>query len=303
MQCVNNLKQFGLAIHNYESSQGVIPPGRIWGPRPGKGPNDFPTIFSGTPNTPWFCLMLGNLEQQALHNAFNFSLGSEGYYGGGPLSVAAGYFANSTVAATKLALFQCPTDSVRHFQITPSYNGGALSGPISTKGNYAVSWGNTNWRQSTVGRQPYLQSAFGHDMRIGLGSVRDGLSSTVFVAEVLQGDSYDVRGMMWSSIPGGGSFMTRMAPNKFQDYLGMTTGGDQLNDTIFCVSEPIHQLPCVSINSDNEPFAAARSRHSGGINALFGDGSVKFLKDSINHPIWIALNTIENGEVLSADSY
>lgn len=301
-QCVNNLKQFGLAIHNYESATGVIPPGRIWAPRPGRPPTDFPTIFSGTPNTPWFCLMLGNLEQQALHNAFNFDLGSEGYAGPG-LAPAAGYFANSTVAATKLALFQCPSDEARMFQITPSYQGGLLSGPIMTKGNYAVSWGNTNWRQNTVGTQDYLQSAFGHDKNVTIAKIKDGLSNTVFCAEVLQGDLYDVRGVMWSSVPGGASFMTRFTPNKFDDYLGLASGGDQLNQPIFCVSEPVAQLPCASANSDNQAFAASRSRHPGGVNVLYGDGSVKFVKESIIHPVWVAINTIRGGEAISADSY
>src|ERR1700756_817371 len=109
-QCVNNLKQLGLAIHNYASANGSFPPGRIWGPRPSKNnPADFPTIFSGTQNTTWFVLMLPQFEQQALYNAFNFTLGSEGYDGGG-LAVAAGMFANSTIAATKISIFQCPSD-------------------------------------------------------------------------------------------------------------------------------------------------------------------------------------------------
>lgn len=302
-QCVNNLKQFGLAIHNYESATGVIPPGRIWAPRPGRPPTDFPTIFSGTPNTPWFCLMLANIEQQALHNAFNFDLGSEGFASANPLSVAAGYFANSTVAATKLAVFQCPSDEKRSFQITPAYAGGLLSGPILTKGNYAVSWGNTNWRQGIVGTQDYLQSAFGHKMNVTLANIRDGLSNTVFCAEVLQGDTFDVRGVMWSSVPGGASFMTRYAPNRFEDYLGIISGGDQLNQPIFCVSEPVQKLPCSSINSDNQAFAASRSRHPGGVNVLLGDGSVRFIKDSVTHRVWIALNTIRGAEAVGADEY
>ena len=51
IQCVNNMKQIGLAMHNYVSSQGSLPPGRIWSPTTGAG--SFPTIYSGAPNTPW----------------------------------------------------------------------------------------------------------------------------------------------------------------------------------------------------------------------------------------------------------
>jgi prepilin-type N-terminal cleavage/methylation domain-containing protein/prepilin-type processing-associated H-X9-DG protein len=299
-QCTNNLKQLGLAMHNYETAHGSLPPGRIWAPRPGRPPTDFPTIFSGTPNTPWFVLMLPQFEQQALYNAFNFELGSEGFASANPLSVAAGYFANSTIAANKVAMFQCPSDADRQFQITPAYQGGLLSGPVLTKGNYAASWGNTNWRQRAIGTQDYLQSAFGHTV-VKFAQIRDGLSSTVFCAEVLQGDRFDVRGVMWSTVPGGCSFMTRFTPNKFNDYLGLQTS-DFLNQPIFCVPE-LPAMPCTGTAGDSEAFAASRSRHPGGVNVLFGDGGVRFIKDSISHPIWLGINTIKSSEAISADAY
>src|SRR5450432_1768535 len=71
-QCVNNMKQLGLAFHNYESSSGSLPPGRIWAPTT----SSFPTIFDNCQNTPWFVLMLPQFEQQNQANAFNYSLGS-----------------------------------------------------------------------------------------------------------------------------------------------------------------------------------------------------------------------------------
>ncbi|MEW4567143.1 DUF1559 domain-containing protein [Tautonia sp. JC769] len=301
-QCTNHLKQLGLALHNYHDIHNTLAPGRIW--RAGPPGPAFPTIFSGTPNTTWFILMLPQFEQQALYNAFNFELGAEGVptdWGiGGPLAPALGLFANSTVTGTKISIFQCPSDEERQFQITPQYQGGLLSGPVFTKGNYAVSWGNTNWRQEAIGAQQYLQSAFGH-RTVKLADVRDGTSNTVFIAEVLQGDRYDVRGVMWSSVPGGGSFMTRFAPNQFRDYLDLVQGGDFLNRPIFCVPED--RLPCTGDAGDSQAFAAARSRHAGGINVVLGDGSVRFLKDTINPLIWVGLNTVRGGEVISADQF
>ncbi len=295
MQCVNNMKQLGLAIHNYHGIHNSIAPGRIWKTLPN---GDFPTTFSGTPNTPWFVLMLPQFEQQALYDAFNFSLGTEGP---SPTKPAAGFFANSTVMGTKVGLFQCPTDRVRTFQIPTSFLGGALSGPILTKGNYAVSWGNTNWQQAAIGTMNYLQSAFGHNGQLTFGSVTDGLSTTVFMAEMLQADTNDVRGLLWSTVPGGCSFMTRFTPNATQDYLGIAFGGDQLNKPIFCTNDPGHKLPCVGVAGDMNGFAGARSRHAGGINTLWGDGSVHFVKNSINARIWIAINSIQAGEVVSAE--
>ena len=192
-------------------------------------------------------------------------------------------------------------------QVNPGYGGPVLSTFPITKGNYAVSWGNAAWGQGFGGTKTasYIQSAFGHRMNIGLASITDGTSNTVFVGEVLQGAQYDVRGLMWSSIPGGASFMTRFAPNAFNDYLGTNSGGDFLNNapTLFCTPEPVLGLPCTPGAGDSDAFAGARSRHAGGINVLMGDGSVRFLKNSINAPIWIALNTIGGGEVLSSDSY
>jgi prepilin-type N-terminal cleavage/methylation domain-containing protein len=75
MQCINNIKQLGLAIHNYHSVHNGIPPGRIW-------QQDvfgcYRASFSGCPDTPWFCLMLPQFDQQPLFNAFNFDVGVEG---------------------------------------------------------------------------------------------------------------------------------------------------------------------------------------------------------------------------------
>jgi prepilin-type N-terminal cleavage/methylation domain-containing protein/prepilin-type processing-associated H-X9-DG protein len=304
IQCVNNMKQLGLAVHNYINIHNSLPPGRIWSPTAGAG--SFPTLFSGSPNTTWFCLMLPQFEQQSLYNAFNFTLGAEGYPGNG-FEPVMGFFANATACSGRLAMFQCPSDRLQQFQINPGYQGGLLSGPIFSKGNYAVSWGNTNWGQSysTSLKSQYVQSAFGHDGQITLARILDGTSNTVFAGEVLQGALNDVRGVVWSSVAGGASFMTRFTPNGFKDYLNLTNGYDWLpNDPgLFCFSEPVMQLPCQPGSGDSNAFAGSRSRHPGGINTMMGDGSVRFIKNTISPNIWIALNTIAGGEVLSADAF
>jgi prepilin-type N-terminal cleavage/methylation domain-containing protein/prepilin-type processing-associated H-X9-DG protein len=318
-QCINNLKQFGLAMHNYHESNNRFPTGDVRNVNgyllPGHQCGS--AIFSECQNTPWFCLMLPFLEQTNLGNSYNYQLGSEGP--NNPLPM--GFFANSTVGGTKLAVFQCPSDRQNTFQVNPQYVGGFLSGPVFTKGNYAVSWGNTFWAQDTMpvssfggppminpatGTAPvFMRSAFGF-YTVGMNSLTDGSSNTVFCAEVLQGETYDIRGLMWSSIPGGCSFYSRMPPNNPQDWYQTGIFGDYLNNKYFCVSEPGMDLPCTNdsgSNVDQSAYAGARSRHPGGINTLLGDGSVRFIKNSISMPIWLGVNTIGSGEVISADAW
>ena len=310
-QCTNNLKQLGLAMHNYLSAANTFPTGSLRGVgqtlAPGAG-SCGTNIFSNCQNTPWFCLMLPYIEQGSLSNAYNFQLGAEGP----KLPLPLGYVANSTVAATKMSTFQCPSDRMNMFQITTSYAGGAMSGPILTKGNYAVSWGNTGWGQDQsfvgspidpgTGVAPvYQKSAFGFHT-IGVEAVTDGTTNTVFAAEVLQGAQNDVRGMMWSTIPGGSAFESRLAPNNPTDYYRTGFTGDILQ-SLFCVPEPVQGLPCQPLGSDKGSFAGARSRHAGGVNAMMGDGSVRFVKNSVSMPVWLGLNSIAGGEITSSDAY
>ena len=148
----------------------------------------------------------------------------------------------------------------------------------------------------------FMKSAFGF-YTVGLAGVSDGSSNTVAAAEVLQVRQYDVRGMMWSTIPGGASFMSRLAPNNPIDYYRSGIVGDLLNQSIFCVNETVQGLPCNGNGSDKSAYAGARSRHSGGVNALMCDGSVRFVKNTVSMPTWLGLNTINGGEVISSDSY
>ena len=106
-------------MHNYHESSNSFPSGDIrnvgFSLIPGHPcGND---IFSECQNTPWFCLMLPYIEQGNLANSFNYQLGTEGP--NNPLPM--GFFANSTVAGTKIATFQCPSDRQNTFQVNPAY--------------------------------------------------------------------------------------------------------------------------------------------------------------------------------------
>jgi len=324
-QCINNMRQFGLAMHNYHESNNCFPTGDIrkvgYSLMPGStcGSN----IFSDCQNTPWFCLMLPYIEQGNLANSFNYQLGAIGPSDSSGLPM--GFFANSTVAGTKIATFQCPSDRQNTFQVNPAYlpAGPYLNIAVLTKGNYGASWGNTFWAQDglpvtswagppgsgpmidpATGAPPtFRKSAFGF-YTIGMNSLTDGSSNTVFLAEVLQGETYDIRGLMWATLPGGCSFFSRMPPNNPLDYYQTGIVGDYLNNAFFCVSEPGQNLPCTGTGNANDQiaYAGARSRHPGGIDVLLGDGSVRFLKNSINMSVWLGLNTINGCEIISADA-
>ena len=297
IQCTNNLKQLGLALHNYESSHGVFPPGRIWK----SGLNGCGMgIYTGCQNTPWIILLLPNLEQGNIFNTINFDLGAEGPMRPLPLGV----FANLTVAGLSVNTLLCPSDTPLKYV---SILGRGTANEISfTRGNYAGNWGNTQWDQGNItvagNAVTYQRSAFGNQGSTSIAMFTDGLSNSIVAAEVRQGAAFDVRGLFWSVVPGAGCYMSRITPNGSMDALGSAAIGDQLRPG-FCVNEAGRGLPCQQVANDAVSYAGARSLHPGGLNALIGDGSVRFLKNSVNSAAWNSLHTIAGGEVLSADAY
>ena len=207
-----------------------------------------------------------------------------------------------------MAAFQCPSDNDRQLLLVWPTNNFPI---VGSRGNYVASWGNTQWaQQNSAGGTPtvnlpviYFKSAFGH-AGVRLAAVTDGTSSTVFTGEVMQGQINDIRGAVWTV---SATFMSRFTPNSFRDYYGVvdpaTGGGDRIGDG-FCYSDPAGKMPCITVPFPfTDIYSGSRSRHPGGVNAGFGDGSVHFIKDSINPVVWIGLNSIQGGEVLSSDSY
>jgi prepilin-type processing-associated H-X9-DG protein len=166
-----------------------------------------------------------------------------------------------------------------------------------------------------------MKSAFG-SQRTTVRDFSDGMSKTVVMSESIKGTPPDSRGFLWFSMGGGNLFNSRIPPNGTGDYYGLagtmprvstSTGepdrGNNSGDIMpsfdtqhrFCRNEP-PVLPCDSAPSTMTlGFAATRSRHAGGVHALFGDGSVAFIGNSIDPMLWISVNTIAGGEVMPAD--
>ena len=309
--CNNNVRQLGLALHNYSDATGCFPLGRVTA-NPGSN------ILSGNSDTSWLCLLLPYLEQDVTSGAFNFENGAVGRIVMAPPYLAEGFNANFTVFTRWVNVLVCPSDMARPFQVSTGYLGGVLSPMKLSRSNYAAAWGNTNWGQdvsnltgSNLGLQViYRRSTFGHRV-VRMKDVVDGLSKTVAFGEVIQGDTNDLRGMAWTPLPGGGMFMTRYTPNGTNDaFIGTggatalsgpagATGDGMPNVTgLFCTNQP-PALPCYSTNSDRRSFGGARSRHPGGVQVVLGDGSATFVSDTIDHIAWIAASTIDGKETNS----
>jgi prepilin-type N-terminal cleavage/methylation domain-containing protein/prepilin-type processing-associated H-X9-DG protein len=340
-QCTNNLKQIGLALHNYHSSNNVFPPGTA---------ATYNTFNPGCASwSGWSAqaLLLSYLEQTPMYNAANFSID--------PINNPQQY--NQTVIFTKINAFLCPSDS--NAGTTVGASGNALNN------NYYASVGTTdtsyNLTDTFSGQflgpnnnaPPGCNGGMGSTglfffaTSYGIQSVTDGTSNTVAFAEGLVGNNgfnktpyssgvniatanayFDV----WQSITtvGGSAPGTIMAGilNQCNTAFATATSGAGLQtdegefwawgaeamsmfNTIVPPSSPQYQWracrfgcnTCDVVSSDHSNITNSNSNHPGGANVCFGDGHVSFIKSSIAMQIWWSLGTRARGEVISSDSY
>jgi prepilin-type N-terminal cleavage/methylation domain-containing protein/prepilin-type processing-associated H-X9-DG protein len=289
MQCVNNLKQLGLATQNYHDTQGGFPIGRM-----GLGFTYSAAVTKDPNRRTWALSILAYMEGTNQFNATNFCLS---FYEP----------ANTTVLLTSVATFHCPTD--------PNTNSIETSGTATarTESNYVVNWGNTHYGQDqnpardiawpnpfTTG--PYNDSVmfggapFTGNLSKAISTIVDGTSNTLMMAEVIigadNGSTYDLRGDVFNDDVVGTMFMAYSPPN--------ATVPDYIYN--YCAYPYGVNPPCLR-NMKIPSFVAARSFHPGGVNALKCDGSVSFFKNTIGIPTWRALATSQGQEVIDASSY
>ncbi len=262
IQCTNNVKQLGLALHNYHDVHGRFAPGSIQVTTP------------ATYRQPFITSLLPFLEQGNLTSSFNFNVSFQ-------------HDANGTTRAARVNAFDCPSDQ----KVVFVNNGGTVT---DVKGSYGVNWG-----QNTYGDQ-VLAATFGLNYGASLAEITDGTSNTFLMAEQIQlpqpaGQPVNVidrRGRIWSDQPSSHQISTRNGPNSQVPDLG----------ACWPATDP-RKAPCVRRTAQGPThYMASRSKHAGGVNVLLGDGSVRFIKDSISIPTWRALSSIAGGEVISSDS-
>jgi prepilin-type N-terminal cleavage/methylation domain-containing protein len=358
-QCVNNLKQLGLALHNFASAnrdqfpKGVDMPfcTNLSYDQIHDGLTSDPTLNPFGPN--WAVNILPYLEQQNLYNASNV-LGYPGFAGPYSGFTPPGSYdtfdpaqkamfnmdwANSTLRGTRLSVFVCPSDAYNdtgNLWCTASdaanYPGIA---PINwtngqpllnwARGNYGAVEGGTDGDHTVNGQDgtnsnPYpgtsKKGMMGVNFGVRLAAVTDGLSNSIATAEMRSGlTTSDGRGV-WAMGFGGASLCcetrpynpTPNAPNQAPGWPGnCDDGGDETQTCWTLVAQGINPaakgMPCNCTQGNRDAGGQARSLHAGGVNVGLGDGSVRFIKNSIANIVWFRLIVSNDGSVLSSDQY
>ncbi|WP_337177290.1 DUF1559 domain-containing protein [Paludisphaera sp.] len=308
-QCVNNLKQLGLSVHNYESSIGSFP-------------------WSQGPIGPWtdwsaFVMLLPHMEQTSLFNAINFGVNFAGTNLNPGLPGSA---INTTAMRTQVPAFLCPSDDDRLTSAEGhlNYAVNVGTGPVI----YAATLGGV--RVEANGIMVPITDRNGVGQKITkISSVTDGLSNTAMISEFVKGIGTQNNARRDTNKPSA-SLTLVAAPTAYDTpepfYLickaaspglltttlfgGYSRGsywmlGQPHNGSYTHVMTPNMWSCSSSTDTANNTIGAysASSRHSGGVNVLFGDGSVKFVKDSVSPQTWWAIATRNGGEVVSSDSF
>ena len=282
-QCKNNLKQIGLALHNYEATSRLLPPGYV--SVPGFGTMDPVSGDWGT-GWGWLTYLLPYVEQAPLYNALN-------------LNVNCWDPRNAVLVTTSLPVYLCasavnPANTVNVEDV--NHNTLAVFG----RANYVhnVGW-NDLWSAPASTPQDYSGVANGvmyRDSSIKLRDVTDGLSNTVFAGE----RSPNLSDAVWPGAMPGSAHYAR-PPFGSIGSGGPGTNWDSGGSYVGAHSGPsIYEFPIV-IHPPNSPLGHTDqmySQHAGGAHILLGDGSVRFIIDSVNLSTWSALCSRNSGEVL-----
>jgi prepilin-type N-terminal cleavage/methylation domain-containing protein/prepilin-type processing-associated H-X9-DG protein len=306
LQCANNLKQIGLACHNYADSYNVLPCGFLGADQPNAPPGT-----QGVHKTSWMALILPYIEQGNLATVYDFTYD----YDAQP---------NAAAAATQLKLYNCPsTPGQPRWDTTPSDDAGSTG--WGTPGRAATDYSSVNAIKAFVANACPQSStvpanANRDDARIvgvitrdlGGGGVRagtpfaavlDGTANTIMIGE-------DAGRPSWYGVGGALISASGRKPNKEGAWAdpnaaysvdgsnascGPAFVGNSNSD--ICVPGPTPNSCSLNCTNDSEFYGF----HSGGCNAVFADGSVRFLSQSISLCTLAALVTRAGGEIPGPD--
>lgn len=263
-QCLNQLRQWSVAMHNFHSAYKRLPYGGISKPRQSWVPYLWPFIEEGTLSE------ANNLKQ-------HFYLA--------PMTIGN---TDQGLAMKYVPLYYCPEDTIGVDLIHPSepYH--------RRRGNYVVNGANPDEVQPTA-PAPKIIGPFDSNGGVGrkteLGDIIDGTSNTLMMSESLRALSTkeDHRGDIFNN-DGHPRFHTSLTPN--------TSAPDLMRDNFLNDGEKDPLMPGILAGAFR--MAAARSRHSGGVNVTFCDGSGGFFSNDVDAIVWRALGTMNGGEVVNA---
>lgn len=276
-QCKNNLKQIGLALHNYHDTHSIFPCGVF------AGTGHF-YRSAGMHGSGWFHQSLPFMEQSAPYTAIS-AFFAGGAAVGGDNEV---YRAPEGIRRLRLSAFMCPSDP----------NAGSIIGPGHAdgfQGNYVMCMGSTNlgtyggWPAANHGNR--LNGMFFFQSNTKMRDAVDGTSNTLFGSEGISrgsGLEYGGPGQYWNGYWGGPLFSAAQNPN--------TPVADRIHT---CRNTTTLRAPCVTIGGTGANAGVyARSHHIGGVHALLADGSVRFVSENIALVTWQALATRNGSEVV-----
>jgi prepilin-type N-terminal cleavage/methylation domain-containing protein/prepilin-type processing-associated H-X9-DG protein len=260
-KCMNNLKQWGLAMHMHNDAQGALPPGA-----------------TASPRHTWVVHLWPFIEQTALATRYG-NTNVQPFYTS-PACVTSTY---NGLIAQPVPLYYCPSDRPNAFWTGDVY--------WRCRGNYAVNWGPLPIPYTgtpATGPFGYVGNNTSSPVVTSIQRMPDGTSNTLLMSEIVLPPAdldRDTNGDFFNddSSTVGGRFMTINTPN--------SSAPDSL---AYCV----HDNPFAPCNTSTPYQVAARSKHTGGVNTLLCDGSVRFVSNSINVSTWQALGTVNGGEVL-----
>ena len=293
IQCSNNLKQFGLALHNYHGVHGTFTPGTI--------STDTHVGLFAAPEWPYLIVhLLPYFEQGALSDVVTIKPRLPW-----PTHPNSGSIWPQEIQTASVSMFQCPSDGLGGVRWDP--NGNQFITATNTaklfKSNYLGVFSGGNMQDVAYEApypgaydpaspaHPYHQAVFGINRGAKIRDITDGTSNTLLMVEYLTGTMDDARGWFWTSQAGASIIFAWVTPN--------SNAPDQLCGVTCAPNshQPEMNLPCKDEPSLYARTATSRSQHPGGVNALLADGSVPFVSDSIDVTIWRAMGTINGGEV------
>ncbi|MBA3484140.1 MAG: DUF1559 domain-containing protein [Pirellulales bacterium] len=293
-QCTNNTKQVALAVHNYESAHGSLPPGYGLLPEGGYGTGVGEGGQDQYAEWPWASRILAYLEQNAISTKINWKW-NPGNAQNHPALMQG-------VVSAKIPAFHCPSDETASRNFAESgncYDNGLFPdgfGRISYGGNFGNAEGtnpvNSRLEASVEGRPGTrrIHGVFGYNHGDEFSQITDGTSNTLLTSELVIGGVCTIRG----------AFTYDEGPVIMQFYRPNDTTPDVVR---WCDPEdqvPGAVSPCIAPGlSLNMVLHTSRSMHAGIVVASTCDGATHVINDNIELDVWQALGTPRGEETVS----